>query len=82
MKFFAAFFAIVMSLSSIAGAQSAKPMPFAQLAAYDKPDREQILYAGAKTEGKITWYTSLAGGSYKELAAAFEAKYPDRKSVV
>ena len=34
---------------------------------------------GAKTEGKITWYTSLAGGSYKELAAAFEAKYPGVK---
>ena len=35
-----------------------------------------MLYAGAKTEGKVTWYTSLAGNSYKELAAAFEAKYP------
>ena len=50
-----------------------------QLAAYNKPDREKVLYAGAKTEGKITWYTSLAGGSYKELAAAFEAKYPGVK---
>ena len=47
-----------------------------QLAAYNKPDREKMLYAGAKTEGKITWYTSLAGESYKQLAAAFEAKYP------
>ncbi len=79
MKYFAAAFVIVLSLCSNAGAQSAKPMPFAQLAAYNKPDREQILYAGAKTEGRITWYTSLAGGSYKELAAAFEAKYPGVK---
>lgn len=47
-----------------------------QLAAYNKPDREKVLYAGAKAEGKITWYTSLAGDSYKQLAAAFEAKYP------
>ena len=51
-----------------------------QLAAYNKPDREKILYAGAKSEGKITWYTSLAGNSYKELAAAFEANIPASKS--
>jgi iron(III) transport system substrate-binding protein len=42
---------------------------------YDGKDREQILYAGAKTEGKITWYTSLAGDSYKGVAKAFETKY-------
>jgi iron(III) transport system substrate-binding protein len=47
-----------------------------QLAGYNKPDREKVLYAGAKGEGKVTWYTSLAGDSYKKLAAAFEAKYP------
>ena len=79
MKFYVSLFVIALSLSSAAGAQTAKPMPFAQLAAYNKPDREQLLYAGAKTEGKVTWYTSLAGGSYKELAAAFEAKYPGVK---
>jgi iron(III) transport system substrate-binding protein len=79
MKFFASVFAVALSLCSTAGAQSPKPMPFAQLAAYNKPDREQILYGGAKTEAKVTWYTSLAGGSYKELASAFEAKYPGVK---
>jgi iron(III) transport system substrate-binding protein len=50
-----------------------------QLAAYNKPDREKVLYAGAKAEGKITWYTSLAGESYKRLYAAFEAQYPGVK---
>ncbi|MGE5304721.1 MAG: ABC transporter substrate-binding protein [Alphaproteobacteria bacterium] len=79
MKLFANILAIVLILGSNALAQSAKPLPFAQLAAYNKPDREQMLFAGAKTEGKATWYTSLAGGSYKELAAAFEAKYPGVK---
>jgi iron(III) transport system substrate-binding protein len=79
MKFFAVVFVITLTFSSIVSAQSAKPMPFAQLAAYNKPDREQVLYAGAKAEGKVTWYTSLAGASYKELAAAFEAKYPGIK---
>ena len=59
-----------------AWAQSGKLTKIEDLAAYNKPDREQVLYAGAKTEGKITWYTSLAGGSYKELASAFEASIP------
>src|SRR5919198_2160321 len=70
---------IAVNLISTASAQSPKSMSVEQLAAYDKPDREKILYAGAKGEGKITWYTSLAGNSYKELAAAFEAKYPGVK---
>jgi iron(III) transport system substrate-binding protein len=70
---------LAVCLVSTASAQSGKPASIAQLAAYDKPDREQILYAGAKTEGKITWYTSLAGGSYKELASTFESKYPGVK---
>ena len=38
-------------------------------------DREQILYAGAKNEGVVNWYTSLAGDSYKALSRAYEAKY-------
>lgn len=68
--------ALAVSIVSTAWAQGGKQMKFADLAAYNKPDREQILYAGAKAEGKVTWYTSLAGASYKELVAAFEAKYP------
>jgi iron(III) transport system substrate-binding protein len=68
---------IAFGLASSALAQS--KLSLAQLAAYNKPDREKMLYAGAKAEGKITWYTSLAGNSYKELANAFEAKYPGVK---
>jgi ABC-type Fe3+ transport system substrate-binding protein len=68
---------IALSLASSGGAQT--EMSLAQLAAYNKPDREKVLYAGAKAEGKIMWYTSLAGGSYKELANAFEARYPGVK---
>jgi len=49
------------------------------LAAYSGADREQVLAVGAKAEGKVVWYTSLAGGSYKELAASFEKKYPGVK---
>jgi iron(III) transport system substrate-binding protein len=70
---------LLANLVSPAWSQSGKPLAAAQLAAYDKPDREQVLYNGAKTEGKVVWYTSLAGGSYKELASVFEAKYPGVK---
>jgi iron(III) transport system substrate-binding protein len=79
MKIFLTSFVLMLAGAVAAAAQTGKPMPLDQLAAYNKPDREKILYAGAKTEGKITWYTSLAGESYKKLAAAFEAKYPGVK---
>jgi iron(III) transport system substrate-binding protein len=56
-------------------AQARKPMTISELVTYNGKDREQILYAGAKTESKVTWYTSLAGDSYKAMAKAFENKY-------
>ena len=56
-------------------AQIPKPTTVAEIATYMGADREQILSAGAKAEGVVTWYTSLAGDSYKALARAFEAKY-------
>ena len=68
--------ALATSIAATAAAQTGTQMPIEQLAAYNKPDREKMLYAGAKAEGKVTWYTSLAGDSYKKLAAAYEAKYP------
>ena len=39
-------------------------------------DREQILSAGTKSDGKVTWYTPLAGDSYKGKVKAFATKYP------
>jgi len=77
MKGFFSAVLIALSLASSGWAQT--KMSLAQLAAYNKPDREKVLYSGAKAEGKIMWYTSLAGGSYKELANAFEARYPGVK---
>jgi len=67
---------IVLGSGLNAWAQAKKPASVAELAAYTGADREQRLLAGAKAEGKVVWYTSLAGTSYKELARAFEAKYP------
>ena len=74
-------FALFVSPSP-AWVQTRKPASLNELVSYMGADREQILYAGAKAEGKLMWYTSLAGGSYKALIAAFEAKYPGVKIVV
>jgi iron(III) transport system substrate-binding protein len=60
-------------------AQARKPTTISELVTYNSKDREQILYAGAKTEGKVTWYTSLAGDSYKAMVKAFEGKYAGLK---
>lgn len=56
-------------------AQARRPTTISELVTYNGADREQVLYGGAKAEGKITWYTSLAGESYKGMVKAFEAKY-------
>jgi iron(III) transport system substrate-binding protein len=68
-------FAFILSPSE-AWLQTRKPASLPELARYMGVDREQVLYAGAKSEGKLMWYTSLAGGSYKELIKLFETKYP------
>jgi iron(III) transport system substrate-binding protein len=54
-------------------------MSIAELAAYNKPDREKVLYEGAKKEGKLMWYTSLTGGPNTDAPKVFEAKYPGIK---
>jgi iron(III) transport system substrate-binding protein len=60
-------------------AQSARAMSVAELAAYNKPDREKVLYEGAKKEGRLMWYTSLTGGPNTDAPKVFEAKYPGVK---
>ena len=73
--------AFLLLLCSDVGAQAQikKAPTLAELAAYTGADREQRLFAGAKGEGKVVWYTSLAGSSYKELSKGFETKYPGVK---
>jgi iron(III) transport system substrate-binding protein len=72
------FFAALVWLPSVS-AQTGKPTSIAELAAYNKPDREQVLLDGAKKEGRMMWYTSLTGGPNQEVPKAFEAKYPGIK---
>lgn len=57
-------------------AQAGKPISMAELAAYNKPDREKVLYEGAKKEGRLMWYTSLTGGPNTDAPKVFAAKYP------
>lgn len=75
--------ALVLFVFVVAGHGAAeaqvKPMTPAELAAYNKPDREKILYEGAKREGRLMWYTSLTGGPNQEVPKAFELKYPGIK---
>ena len=52
------------------------PKGVAELAAYQGADRQQILESGARTEGRLVWYTSLAGAAIDRLADAFKKKYP------
>jgi len=66
---------LIADLPAIILAQGKKPGTLSELVAYTGADREKILSAGAKAEGKVNWYTSLAGSSYKELAQGFEKKY-------
>jgi iron(III) transport system substrate-binding protein len=67
---------VVLSWPLSASAQTGKPISIAELAAYNKPDREKVLYEGAKKEGKVMWYTSLTGGPNTEAPKVFGAKYP------
>ena len=79
MKIIGLLFFALLFLSDLSWGQARKPSTIAELVTYRGADREALLYAGAKTEGRIVWYTSLAGDSYKELVKAFENKYPGVK---
>ena len=76
MKFTIYLFLAILALAQTAQAQTAKTMTVSQIAAYNKPDREKVLYEGAKKEGKLMWYTSLTGGPNTDAPKVFEAKYP------
>jgi ABC-type glycerol-3-phosphate transport system substrate-binding protein len=56
--------------------ETVKPVSATDLATYTGADRERVLFEGAKREGKVVWYTTLAADQNKQIAAAFEKKYP------
>ncbi len=66
-------------ISTPAWSQTSKPSSAADLASYNGADRERLLLDGAKREGKVIWYTTLAAEQNKQVAGAFEARYPGVK---
>ena len=56
---------------------AAQTRSLAELANYRGADREEVLKAGAKKEGKMVWYTSLT--AHRDIANVFEAKFPGIK---
>ena len=76
MKLMIHVFVAILALAQTGQAQTAKPMTVPEIAAYNQPDREKMLYDGAKKEGKLMWYTSLTGGPNTDAPKVFEAKYP------
>jgi iron(III) transport system substrate-binding protein len=76
MKTLAATMFIPLFFCAPAWSQTAKPSSPVELAAYTGPDRERLLLEGAKREGKLVWYTTLATDQNKQISGAFERKYP------
>jgi iron(III) transport system substrate-binding protein len=63
--------------SSGAAAQtSGAPTNPVDIAKYQGADRQQMLEAGARKEGTVTWYTSIAGDAMDALGNGFKQKYP------
>lgn len=79
MKVLTAAVLFVFLTATPAWTQPAKPSSPAEIAAYSGPDRERLLVEGAKREGKLVWYTTLAVVQNKQIASTFEAKYPGVK---
>jgi len=57
--------------ASSAGAQTKS---VTDLANYRGADREEMLKAGEKKEGKLVWYTSLT--AHRDIVNVVAAKYP------
>lgn len=55
---------------------SGKKMEAHSPVTYTGTDREQKLIEGAKKEGHLSWYTSLAGPVVNAIAGKFSEKYP------
>ena len=75
----ASLFTLPLIVNAPVWSQANKPSSAADLASYTGSDRERLLIDGAKREAKVVWYTTLAAEQNKQIAGAFEAKYPGVK---
>jgi iron(III) transport system substrate-binding protein len=64
-------------LTGTAGLAAAAVVPSRRAAAQDLPEHERELYAAAKREGQVTWYTGqLQAEPSEALGRAFTERYP------
>ena len=68
---------LAIILSAFVSAATAQNKSVADLANYRGADREEMLKAGARKEGKLVWYTTLT--AHRDIANVFEARYPGIK---
>ena len=72
---FIASLALVLAVGSIA--TLAHALTAEEIALINTPDRQKILEAGARKEGKLVWYTPLiVNQAVRPLKETFEKKYP------
>ncbi len=72
---------VLLSLICLFGMTSslaAQTKSVADLANYRGVDREEMLKAGARNEGKLVWYTSLT--AHRDIANVFESKISRHQS--
>jgi hypothetical protein len=74
MRILTAVLFFVLLISARAGSQSGKPSSAADLASYVGADRASLLLDGAKREGKVVWYTTLAAEQNKQIAGTPEGQ--------
>ena len=74
MRFLVPVLLLFLHLASSAAAQTRS---VADLANYRGADREEMLKAGARKEGKLVWYTTLT--AHRDIANVFESHYPGIK---
>ncbi|HEX6512374.1 MAG TPA: extracellular solute-binding protein [Chloroflexota bacterium] len=52
------------------------PASSTNVASYQGADRQQMLEAGARKEGVVSWYTVMAGDAIQAVSNSFKQKYP------
>ena len=67
----------ILCLLGLVSSAAGQGRSVAELANYRGSDREEMLKAGARKEGKLTWYTTLT--AHRDIANVFETKYPGIK---
>ena len=70
-------FALGLAVAALLAAATAFAAPAPNIATYNGPDREQLILAGAKREGKVAFYSGMIENqALRPIADAFKKKYP------